>query len=238
MFRPHALVLTGLRKGELASINACNVDLDGQMPYFVLNAADEKNRNGGEIPIHNDLAADLRSWLSDKLRALQDEARLKLGQPIPMRWPPETPVFNVPDGLIRILDRDLVAAGIARLTRNQQTGKLIIDKRGDRGRTIDVHALRTTFGTHLSKGGVPLRTAQAAMRHSKPDLTANIYTDPKLLDIAGALDALPSLPLDPKPQCEGARATGTDGGVVLRCERDCTYDCTSSWKPRDTKGYA
>ena len=181
-------------------------------------------------------AADLRSWLSDKLRALQDEARLKLGQPIPMRLPPETPVFNVPDGLIRILDRDLVAAGIARLTRNQQTGKLIIDKRGDRGRTIDVHALRTTFGTHLSKGGVPLRTAQAAMRHSKPDLTANIYTDPKLLDIAGALDALPSLPLDPKLQCEGARATGTDGGVVLRCERDCTYDCTSSLETEGHQG--
>ena len=49
---------------------------------------------------------------------------------------------------------------------------------------------------HLSKGGVPLRTAHAAMRHSKPDLTANVYTDPKLLDVIGALDALPSLPLD------------------------------------------
>jgi len=47
----------------------------------------------------------------------------------------------------------------------------------------------------LSKGGVSLRTAQAAMRHSTPTLTANVYTDPKLLDVAGALDALPSLPL-------------------------------------------
>ena len=28
------------------------------------------------------------------------------------------------------------------------------------------------------------------MRHSKPELTANIYTDPKLLDVAGAIDAL------------------------------------------------
>ena len=34
------------------------------------------------------------------------------------------------------------------------------------------------------------------MRHSDPKLTANVYTDPALLDVAGALDALPELPLD------------------------------------------
>ena len=42
-----------------------------------------------------------------------------------------------------------------------RSGRFFTD---DRGRTIDVHALRHTFGTHLSKAGVPLRTAQAAMR--------------------------------------------------------------------------
>ncbi len=31
------------------------------------------------------------------------------------------------------------------------------------------------------------------MRHSDPSLTANVYTDPKLLDVAGALEALPIL---------------------------------------------
>jgi hypothetical protein len=31
------------------------------------------------------------------------------------------------------------------------------------------------------------------MRHSDPSLTANVYTDPKLLDVAGALEALPRL---------------------------------------------
>ena len=68
-----------------------------------------------------------------------------------------------------------------------------IDKADERGRTIDVHALRHTFGTLLSKGGVAPRTAQAAMRHSSIDLTMNVYTDPKLLDVQGALDSLPSL---------------------------------------------
>jgi hypothetical protein len=96
--------------------------------------------------------------------------------------------------LVRILDRDLRAAGIP--------------KRDERGWTVDVHTLRHSFGTLLSRGGVTPRTAQAAMRHSTIDLTMNVYTDPKLLDVHAALDALPldahgheSLP---------AKATGTD----------------------------
>ena len=36
------------------------------------------------------------------------------------------------------------------------------------------------------------------MRHSKPELTANIYTDPKFLDVAGAIAALPALALPPQ----------------------------------------
>jgi hypothetical protein len=31
------------------------------------------------------------------------------------------------------------------------------------------------------------------MRHSSLDLTMNVYTDPTLLDVAGALEALPKL---------------------------------------------
>ena len=109
--------------------------------------------------------------------------------------PADTPLFDVSKGLARILDRDLRLADIP--------------KRDERGRTIDVHSLRHTFGTHLSKGGVPLRTAQAAMRHSDPSLTANVYTDPKLLDVAGSLDVLPRLPVDDEPDQAKQRATGT-----------------------------
>src|SRR4029450_12170151 len=86
----------------------------------------------------------------------------------------------------------------------------------ERGRTLDVHALRTTFGTLLSKGGVPLRTAQAAMRHSDPSLTANVYTDPKLLDVHGALDALPRLPLHTHKNPTPEQARGTGFGSYVR----------------------
>ena len=190
-----ALVLTGLRKGELASLTVGRLDLDGPYPTAILNAADEKNRKGSEIPLRLDLVADIRGMLDGRLRSLQEQARLQIGSSLPIRLPPAMPVFNVPSGLIRILDRDLEAAGIA--------------KKDERGRVVDVHALRVTFGTHLSKGGVSLRTAQAAMRHSKPDLTANVYTDPKLLDVAGALNSLPSLPLVAPRDRQALKATGT-----------------------------
>jgi integrase len=177
------LVLTGLRKGELASLTVGQLDFGGRVAYAVLNAADEKNRQGSNIPLRADVATELSLWLEERLGKLQEEAR-KSRKPIPARLPASTPLFHISSGLTRILDRDLAAAGIP--------------KRDERNRVVDVHALRVTFGTHLCAAGVPLRTAQAAMRHSKPELTANVYTDPKLLDVAGAIDALPALALPPK----------------------------------------
>jgi integrase len=191
------LVLTGLRKGELASLTVAQLRLDEAVPFVALAAADEKNREGNDIPLRDDLAADLRDWLADRLRRLQEEA-LRLGTPIPARLPADAALFDVPHKLCKILNRDLRLAGIP--------------KRDERGRVLDVHALRHTFGTLLSKGGVAPRTAQAAMRHSKIDLTMSVYTDPALLDVRGALDALPALPLtSDTPEEEAIRATGTDG---------------------------
>ena len=67
-------------------------------------------------------------------------------------------------------------------------------------------SLRHTFGTHLSKNGVPPRTAQAALRHSSLDLTMNVYTDPTLLDVPGALAALPELSLSDEALAGAERA--------------------------------
>jgi integrase len=190
------MLLTGLRKGELASLTVASLHLDGDVAFAQLEAADEKNREGNAVPLRADLAGDLREWLAGKLARLQEEAR-QAGDPIPAWLPPETPVFKVPAALVKILDRDLHLAAIP--------------KRDDRGRTLDVHALRHTFGTLLSKGGVAPRTAQAAMRHSDIKLTMNVYTDSRLLDVGGALDALPALPLQgDRPDGEAVRATGTD----------------------------
>ena len=126
---------------------------------------------------------------NEKLACAQDLARAS-GEPIPVRLSAKTPLFDVPGGLTRIFDRDFATAGIP--------------KRDERNRVLDIHALRVTFGTHLCAAGVPLRTAQAAMRHSKPELTANIYTDPRLLDVARAVGALPAFAPEPEADPETA----------------------------------
>jgi integrase len=211
-----SLVLTGLRKGELASLTVGQVELTRPVAFMALAAADEKSREGNQIPLRSDLAADLGEWIGDKLRALQARCRER-GEPIPARLPADTPLFCVPPQLFRILDRDLRLAGIP--------------KRDERGRTVDVHALRHSFGTLLSACGVAPRVAQEAMRHSSIDLTMNLYTDPKLLDVHGAVESLPSLPLDVGPD-EGRQVAtaggGSDGaartlalGLALKIDKPC-----------------
>ncbi len=158
------LVLTGLRVNELRTLTVGQLDLTPGGEFLQLDAADEKSREGNAVAIRGDLAADLRGWLADTART-----------------DPNTTLFAVPDGFLRILNRDLKAAGIP--------------KKDDRGRTVDVHALRTTFGTLLSKAGVSPRTAQQAMRHSDIKLTMGVYTDPRLLDTRGAVEKLPPLPV-------------------------------------------
>ncbi|MEN9666997.1 MAG: hypothetical protein RLZZ326_3360, partial [Planctomycetota bacterium] len=186
------LVTTGLRKGELAALTVGDVRLDDGHPVIVLPGADAKNGQRATLPLRPDVAGELRAWIQDKAEAV---CRRRVGVAGVVSPPANEQLFYVPSGLVRILDRDLAAAGIP--------------KRDDRGRTVDVHAMRHTFASHLVAAGVAPRTAQAALRHSSLELTMQLYTDPKLLDVAGALATLPALPTAGEA-IEGARATGTD----------------------------
>jgi len=55
---------------------------------------------------------------------------------------------------------------------------------------------------------------KAVMCHDSIDLTMQTYTDPKLLDVAGALDALPMHPLD-DDSADRQKATGTDARSLV-----------------------
>jgi integrase len=202
--REHALIyktlaLTGLRKNELASVTVGAVLLDAPNPFIALAAKDEKARRGAQIPLRADLAADLKAWMEQRLTALR-EACKRAGDPIPMHLPMSTPLFDVPVRLVRHLDLDLTFADIK--------------KEDEHKRIVDIHSFRYTFATHLCKAGVPLRTAQAAMRHSDPKLTANVYTDPALLDVAGAIESLPVWSLNTSAQKDSNMAEFGDGGVT------------------------
>ena len=87
----------------------------------------------------------------------------------------------------------------------------------EKGRVLDVHALRKTFCTQLRIAGVPIDRAKEMMRHSDMKLTMQVYTDVDQLPLAAELAKLPSykLPfsdsrLDSLPDSQ----TGVAGGLI------------------------
>ena len=190
------LITTGLRQGELQSITVGQTHLSESPAWIELSHHDEKAGRGASIPLRDDIADRLRFHLAGRLDAYNAECGVLSMNGRISRLPLDEPLFNVPKQLVRILDRDLEAAGIK--------------KTDERGRSIDVHAMRHTFATMLSTSGVSPRVAQEAMRHSTMELTMKVYTDPKLLDIAGAVASMPALNAKPTSKRVPARATGTD----------------------------
>jgi len=202
------LTLTGLRLNEVRSLTIGGTDLGGPTPYATLQAADEKARRGAEIPLRTDLAADLARHLADRLKVAQRAAK-RQNRPIPARLSVDAPLIDVPKTLGAVLDRDLVAAGLA--TRKRAGNVWRYDKRDERGRCFDVHAFRMTFNSLLAAAGVPLTTRRILMRHAPQGVTDEHYADTKLIDLRAALHKLPDLPLDDGREGEDRQATGTDG---------------------------
>ena len=186
------LVTTGLRRGELAALTIGDVLLDDERPVIMLRGVDAKNGEAARLPLRADVAGELRAWIDEKAEAV---CRQRVGVAGVVRPADDMPLFDVPDKLVRILHRDADAAGIP--------------KRDKRGRTIDVHALRGTFGTHLARAGVDAVTLKTLMRHKRIETTLRYYVDEGLLEVDRAVGTLPALLAEPAGT-EVTRATGTD----------------------------
>ena len=103
-------------------------------------------------------------------------------------------VFPLPDRGATMLQVDLASAGIP--------------YRDDAGQVFDFHSLRCQCATLADQAGVSPRVVQRMMRHSTLELTGR-YTRPRVADLEGATDSLPSLA--PRgATCEVLAATGTD----------------------------
>ena len=113
------------------------------------------------------------------------------------------------DRVVKVLPRIpthqkyLAAAGIAWLD--------------DAGRRADIHCLRHSYGTLLSKGGVSPREAMSLMRHTDMRLTMKVYTDPRIFDLAGAVEKLP-MNFNAPTDAQAAQATGTDGKAIEQAD--------------------
>jgi integrase len=172
------LVMTGLRKGELSNLTVADLHLDARVPHILLPARITKSGEEETVVLRPDLVIELKAWLSERFGS---------GTP-----PPDGRLIDIPDDFIKVFNRDLRAAGIP--------------KRDERGRTLDIHALRTTFATMLSNAGVAPRVAQELMRHADINLTMEVYTDPKVFDLQAAVASLPSVApsVAPTPVISGA----------------------------------
>ena len=111
------------------------------------------------------------------------------------RLSPAAPLFKMPvrRHMVDVYRADLEVAGIP--------------YRDDAGRVADFHALRHTFITNLTSGGVRPKVAQTLARHSTITLTMDRYSHTYHGDQVAAVESLPRI--DTRPAGEAAR-TGTD----------------------------
>ena len=195
------LILTGLRLSELRTLTVGDLSF-GDVPFLRLQSNNEKNRKGSTLALRSDLAAELKDWIAGKDRA--------------------STVFVVPAGLLRIMDRDLIAAKIP--------------KRDGDDCVVHVHALRHSFGTHLSLAGIAPRTAQTMMRHSRIELTMNTYTDSRLLDTASAVESMQLLRTVAPNVALGSDDCGQDRSIPDNFD-ECDESSIDTKKPSKTLGF-
>ena len=96
-------------------------------PFLTLDAGIDKNWKGNSITLRADLADNLRKWLTHRLelrqkaicepstRSLTGATELRAGvsgNTEASRLSPDDPLFKVPSGILRLLNRDLKVAGI------------------------------------------------------------------------------------------------------------------------------
>jgi len=96
----------------------------------------------------------------------------------PSDWKPNDKVF--PDKLPSMwwFNKDLKAAGIDRLNA--------------KGEVFDMHALRTTFGTHVSRN-MAFAAAKKVIRHTYDNMTADNYFKPSTADLGSDFAKVPAL---------------------------------------------
>jgi integrase len=164
-----AFLSTGARYGELRQVRWSDIDLDERLMY--LRAENTKAGRARTIPMLAELVTELRP--------LRDLHARMLGREVSAQdhvfLSPEGSVWSQPtNNLARVFHRTLETAGIHRVD--------------DRGFVLDLHSLRHTYGTRLSRWAVGLTQAQKLMGHSDPKLTAKVYTHLEVQDLRATMD--------------------------------------------------
>ena len=107
-----------------------------------------------------------------------------------------------------------------------------------RGRRIDLHALRKTFGTLLAASGVSPRVTMELMRHSDMKLTMGVYTDVTQLPVIAEAARLPSLSIPNTPKIAPHPVFPTENNVAGNAQRDAQTGVAAGRElsPADAEG--
>ncbi len=212
---------SGLRRNEIRTLTAGSFDLQADPPTVTVEAAYSKHRRTDVQPLPADVAEMLGDFLADA-----DADR----------------PFPLPDKTAKMLRGDMAEgreAWIKRATtpqeRTKRTEAGFLSPRDADGLVLDFHSFRHGYVTAICQAPVSPRVMMELARHSDPRLTMKRYSRVATADSALALDALPKLAGDDKPQ--PLRQTGTmatvappdpDGRFATRFAKSCGFDRTSA----------
>ena len=165
----------GLRVNEVRTLTWGALDLRQEPATLTVAAEHAKSKRRDTIPLHDSLTAHLMDWRKEVvvLRGVLPTARER--------------VFRIPLHPERAFARDVEAAGIAELNESG------IIQPNDKGEVLDLHCLRHTCSTMLTRAGVAPRVVQAIMRHADLSTTMRTYTHIEVLDMTRGVAALPDV---------------------------------------------
>ncbi len=226
--------MTGLRANELASLTTASFDLDLDPPTVTIAAGYSKRRRRDILPLHPDLVAQLRQWLSDRehgtggyddILSFDQATSDAPANLFPGTWPEKGAKMFYAD-----LD-EARARWLAEVEDNptefkQRSATTFLCPVDDTGRVADFHGLRHTFISNLAAGGAHPKVAQQLARHSSITLTMDRYSHLGLIDMMAGLASLPSIG---EPDSQTMRATGTTDRVLPT--DGCTNGCTRPVQP-------
>ncbi len=187
-----AAMWSGLRVNELRQLEWRDLVLDSERPCVRLRAVTTKARRGDELPLHPDLVAGLQ-----EARSPSAEPTDRVFETIPSLatfkggWYMHKGSNGAKERRYRIgdLDRAQIFAEDAQ------------------GRSLDLHALRTSFISWLGVYGVDPRAQIMLARHSPHGVTLRNYQDFGLFDLWAEIAKLPAICWKADPEL--AKATGT-----------------------------
>ena len=169
------LVTCGLRWGEVCTLRWA--DVDETVKAIRIRAEIAKTKRGRVVPVPKTLFGEILELRRAHVRTLGT-------LPSPM-----SPVFMTPRGHVWRQDANgnsgLMLEAILRMAGIPQTDA--------DGRTIDVHALRSSAATRLLRFGVPLTMVSRVLGHRDVKTTMKHYQDLKDGDIAMAVSGVPEI---------------------------------------------